>query len=101
MGHTHSPIIFQESDEAGVMCEAIVPEFNNGAAPLGERRLIINPGSVGQPRDGDARSAYGILDLEKSTFEHRRVTYPVSATQEKLKSYNMPERLWKRLAFGW
>jgi predicted phosphodiesterase len=101
VGHTHSPIIFQEAEEPGSMCEAMMPEFNNGLMALGDRRLIINPGSVGQPRDGDARAAYGILDVETNSFEHRRVTYPVSVTQEKLKSYDFPERLWKRLAFGW
>ena len=83
------------------MCEAVVPEFNNGPMELGERRLIINPGSVGQPRDGDARAAYGILDVEARTFEHRRTKYPVSVTQDKMKEQNFPTRLWKRLAFGW
>ena len=53
------------------------------------------------PVDGDARAAYGILDTEANSFEHRRVTYPVSVTQDKLKAYDFPERLWKRLAFGW
>ena len=101
VGHTHSPIVFQEANEPNTLCEATVPEFNNSPVKLGEQRLIINPGSVGQPRDGDARAAYGILDIETNTFEHRRVTYPVSVTQEKLKSYDFPERLWKRLAFGW
>lgn len=83
------------------MCEIIEPEFNNGAMPLGELRLIINPGSVGQPRDGDARAAYGILDVETNSFEHRRVRYPVNVTQEKMKEHNFPARLWNRLAFGW
>jgi diadenosine tetraphosphatase ApaH/serine/threonine PP2A family protein phosphatase len=68
---------------------------------LGERRLIINPGSVGQPRDGDARAAYGVLDVEANSFEYRRVSYPVSVTQEKMKAHDFPARLWNRLAFGW
>ena len=101
VGHTHSPVIFQEAAEAGEMCEAFIPEFNNGPIKLGERRLIINPGSVGQPRDGDARAAYGILDIDMQTFEHRRVTYPISITQEKMKKEDFPPRLWNRLAFGW
>jgi len=63
--------------------------------------LIINPGSVGQPRDGDARAAYGILDVEAKSFEYRRTSYPVSVTQEKMKAYDFPARLWNRLAFGW
>ena len=101
VGHTHSPIIFEEAEDPDSMCHAFVPEFNNGPSGLGERRLIINPGSVGQPRDGDARAAYGILDTDTNTFEHRRVTYPISVTQEKMKSYDFPPRLWNRLAFGW
>ena len=101
VGHTHNPIIFQESEEKGQMCEPLEPAFNEGPIELGERRLIVNPGSVGQPRDGDARAAYGILDVEAKTFEYRRITYPVSDTQEKMKEYNFPARLWNRLAFGW
>jgi diadenosine tetraphosphatase ApaH/serine/threonine PP2A family protein phosphatase len=101
VGHTHTPIIFQEAADPNEMCEAVEPAFNEDPVMLKERRLIINPGSVGQPRDGDARAAYGILDIEAKTFEHRRITYPVSETQEKMKAYNFPVRLWNRLAFGW
>ncbi len=101
VGHTHSPVIFVEADEPDGMCEEIKPDFNEEALLLGDRRLIINPGSVGQPRDGDARAAYGILDIETQEFEHRRVTYPVSVTQERMKDYNFPARLWNRIAFGW
>jgi diadenosine tetraphosphatase ApaH/serine/threonine PP2A family protein phosphatase len=101
VGHTHSPVIFMEAEEPGTICDASVPDFNNGPTQLDQRRVIINPGSVGQPRDGDARAAYAILDTEKRTFAHRRVSYPVSVTQEKMKHYDFPPRLWKRLAFGW
>src|SRR5262245_36205500 len=102
VGHTHSPVIFEEAENPKNLCDAIVPEFNNGPISLDDRRrLIINPGSVGQPRDGDARAAYGILDIEANSFEHRRIPYPVSVTQEKMKKYDFPTRLWKRLAFGW
>ena len=102
VGHTHSPVIFEEAENPKNLCDAIVPEFNNGPISLGQRRrLIINPGSVGQPRDGDARAAYGLLDIETNSFEHRRIPYPVSVTQEKMKKYDFPPRLWKRLAFGW
>ena len=101
VGHTHSPIIFQEALKPETLCEPLMAEFNNGPMLLGERRLIINPGSVGQPRDGDARAAYGILDVEAKSFEYRRTSYPVSVTQEKMKAYDFPARLWNRLAFGW
>ncbi len=101
VGHTHSPVIFEEADEPGEVCKAYIPDFNNDPLMLGEHRLIVNPGSVGQPRDGDARAAYGILDTEANTLRHYRVTYPISVTQEKMKSYDFPPRLWNRLAFGW
>lgn len=101
VGHTHSPVIFTEAEDPRDMCGAVVPEFNNSPLQLDERRVIINPGSVGQPRDGDARAAYALVDTQANTFEHRRIPYPVSVTQEKMKEYDFPPRLWKRLAFGW
>ena len=68
---------------------------------LNARRLIINPGSVGQPRDSDPRAAYALLDTEEMTWEHRRVGYPVGVTQERMESHNLPRRLVARLAHGW
>lgn len=101
VGHTHNPVIFLENNDPHVMCDVQIPVPNDGPFALGERRLIINPGSVGQPRDGDARAAYGILDVDKRQFEYRRVVYPVSVTQERMKKYDFPPRLVKRIAFGW
>ncbi|MFQ5614241.1 MAG: metallophosphoesterase family protein [Anaerolineae bacterium] len=101
VGHTHSPVIFIAGEDPQAQCQAEIPTPNNGPVPLGQRRLIVNPGSVGQPRDGDARAAYGILDTEKGTFEHRRVTYPIGKTQEQMKEQDFPARLVNRIAFGW
>jgi diadenosine tetraphosphatase ApaH/serine/threonine PP2A family protein phosphatase len=64
-------------------------------------RVIINPGSVGQPRDSDPRAAYAILDLDEMTFEYHRVIYPVAETQARMRAAGMPSRLIKRLEFGW
>ena len=64
-------------------------------------RLIINPGSVGQPRDNDARAAYAILDLERMTWRYERVPYPVELTQNQMRAANLPRRLIDRLSFGW
>lgn len=100
VGHTHQPVVFQEAETPGEMCRGWVPQFNQDAWELGERRLIINPGSVGQPRDGDPRAAYAILDVATKTLENRRVDYPVAQTQQKMKELNFPNRLWKRLALG-
>jgi len=64
-------------------------------------RLIINPGSVGQPRDNDARASYAILDLEHRTWRYDRVAYPIELTQAQMREARLPRRLIDRLSFGW
>ena len=101
VGHTHSPVIFRLSGEGdSKACEAMSSSLN-GPRKLGAERLIINPGSVGQPRDGDPRASYAILDNEALTFEHRRVVYAVERTQAKMMKHEMPLRLVLRLGYGW
>jgi diadenosine tetraphosphatase ApaH/serine/threonine PP2A family protein phosphatase len=101
VGHTHSPVIFRLSEgDDSKACEAMSPSLN-GPRTLGPERMIINPGSVGQPRDGDPRASYAILDTEALTFEHRRVAYPVEKTQAKMMKHEMPLRLVLRLGYGW
>ena len=68
---------------------------------LNGRRLILNPGSVGQPRDSNRDASYGILHVQEAFFEHRRASYPISVTQEKMRRLDMPERLIARLDHGW
>jgi diadenosine tetraphosphatase ApaH/serine/threonine PP2A family protein phosphatase len=68
---------------------------------LGPERLIINPGSVGQPRDGDRRASYIVLDQDAMTIEHRRVSYDVKRTQDAMQRYGLPERQAARLSYGW
>jgi diadenosine tetraphosphatase ApaH/serine/threonine PP2A family protein phosphatase len=63
--------------------------------------LLVNPGSVGQPRDGDPQASYLILDDQGHTIEHRRVAYPVEITQAKMMEHNIPLRLVLRLGYGW
>ncbi|MBV7327369.1 metallophosphoesterase [Chloroflexi bacterium TSY] len=65
------------------------------------QRLIVNPGSVGQPRDNDARAAYAILDLDEMSWNYYRVPYPVELTQNQMRSADLPKRLVDRLSFGW
>ncbi len=80
--------------------ESIKPKYGQ-PRQLNGKRQIINPGSVGQPRDADPRAAYAILDFEKNIFEHRRIDYDISAVQKRMRSYDMPERLIARLEHGW
>ena len=63
-------------------------------------RYFINPGSIGQPRDGDARAAFAFYDEESSVIEYRRVPYPIETTQKKILEAGLPESLSRRLAAG-
>jgi predicted phosphodiesterase len=81
-------------------------ELEGGLAPegtvlgLGEARWLLNPGSVGQPRDGDPDAAYLVLDLDAMTATYRRVPYDVARTQSAMHDAGLPEQLALRLAVG-
>lgn len=98
VGHTHVPLLFVQ-DGLG-FSRASLPAYGEQVS-LGEDRLIINPGSVGQPRDSDPRAAYGLLDMEAMTWEHRRVGYDVVETQKRMREHGMSYRLVARLEMGW
>jgi diadenosine tetraphosphatase ApaH/serine/threonine PP2A family protein phosphatase len=99
VGHTHSPVVFRASED-GRRVKEIQPPLGEPLA-LGPERLILNPGSVGQPRDGDPRASYAILDDEAMTIEYHRVSYPVEETQHKMIEHGLPARLVLRLGYGW
>jgi diadenosine tetraphosphatase ApaH/serine/threonine PP2A family protein phosphatase len=63
-------------------------------------RWLLNPGSVGQPRDGDPRAAYLLLDLEAGRAEFKRVDYDVERTQIEIRKLGLPEQLAVRLSRG-
>ena len=101
VGHTHTPIIFRlRQSETIETCDAL-PVPYNGSMLIAEDRLIINPGSVGQPRDGDARASYLILDTEQRLLEFHRIPYPIEETQARMKERQFPPRLIARLGYGW
>ncbi len=100
VGHTHTPVIFGlDQDDGQDVCEPRLPP--EGPVKLGPERLIINPGSVGQPRDGDRRASYVALDRDALTIEYRRVEYDVKRTQDAMQRYGLPERQAARLSYGW
>ena len=100
VGHTHVPALYIWHPDDGKV-QRRVPPFGK-PLPLQENtRIILNPGSVGQPRDNDPRSAYAILDTEQMTWLARRVAYPIEVTQAHMRAAGLPERLINRLAFGW
>lgn len=98
VGHTHIPIVF-ELDEERRRCNTLIPPFPD-PLPLSPHRLILNPGSVGQPRDGNPQASYAMLDVENMTWEFHRVAYPVEITQERMRARGLPRRLIERLGMG-
>ncbi len=99
MGHTHVPVVFRSlADRRTATAQPLVEDT---PLALGAERLMINPGSVGQPRDGDPRAAYAILDTEIMTLAHHRLEYDVAATQAKMQQAQLPPRLIARLSYGW
>ncbi len=63
--------------------------------------MVLNPGSVGQPRDRDPRAAYAIFDPEERTWEARRVEYNIAEVQERIRQAGLPEKHAVRLSEGW
>jgi predicted phosphodiesterase len=99
VGHTHLPVVYRETGPHG-QCVDEPPNYA-GPLDLGPQRLIINPGSVGQPRDNNPDASYGLLDTDALAWQYYRVPYDVMATQSRMRAVDMPERLILRLSFGW
>jgi diadenosine tetraphosphatase ApaH/serine/threonine PP2A family protein phosphatase len=98
-GHTHYPVTFQLTAEGFDAA---------GAASTGESELklqpgakyLVNPGSVGQPRDGDPRAAYAIVDVAACSVELFRLNYAIEEAQAKVIRAGLPDVLAQRLAVG-
>ncbi len=98
VGHSHLPLIFQKPDQDAPTLPQGIPWDDSFAMTP---RLILNPGSVGQPRDLDPRAAYALLDTEALTWSPRRVAYAVADVQSRMHTAGLPERQALRLAAGW
>ena len=96
VGHSHYPFICREN--GGMPLFFPLPESQ--AVPLDGERCIINPGSVGQPRDRDVRASYAVFDADSQTIEHHRVEYDRAATQAKMREARLPQYLIDRLDLG-
>lgn len=96
VGHSHVALKVVQSGD----------EVTGGVAPAGTElelagvRALLNPGSVGQPRDGDPRAAFLLLDLDEQRASFRRVAYDVERTQREMRDAGLPEMLAGRLALG-
>ena len=97
VGHTHIPIIIVLDNQKELYVH------QDTGIRLGDvegARLLINVGSVGQPRDRNPKSCYGIFDTASGEFSYRRVAYNIEKTQQKMKKIKMPEFLISRLEDG-
>lgn len=97
IGHTHIPTLFIEQGEGQIGIGYM--EADSHYEPDG-RRCIANPGSVGQPRDRDARSAYLLLETDGPALDWRRVAYDVSTIQAEMRQAGLPRFFVERLAVG-
>jgi predicted phosphodiesterase len=98
VGHSHIQCMFQlDVNKDRVSLEVPKPrEVLQLTA-----RAILNPGSLGQPRDRDPRAAYAIFDPEAQLWEPRRVTYDIPSVQKRIREAGLPEKHAARLAEGW
>jgi predicted phosphodiesterase len=96
IGHSHVPLVWGYADG----------RFVGGMAPgdtmleLGEGPFLLNPGSVGQPRDGDARAAWLLIDIPAGRAIFRRIPYAIEQTQAEMRAAGLPQELGSRLAVG-
>lgn len=103
-GHTHMPSIM-----TCPRCATPTPGSIRGPIPLtagvdiplpGDRRVLINPGSVGQPRDRNPHAAWGLIDTGARVFRLHRVAYDVDAVERKMRARGLPDFLHQRLRVG-
>ncbi len=99
LGHSHIPLMFVLDGERR-RCHIVLPEPSD-RIEIDSRTMMVNPGSVGQPRDGDPRASYAILDTDADTWEVCRVEYPIEEVQGRMRGRKLPRRLIDRLASGY
>lgn len=97
-GHTHVPAAFRERETGAV--DLTTPREGTHLGLAGGRTLL-NPGSVGQPRDGDPRASWCLLDTDLGEISWRRTPYDIAATQAAMRRAGLPERLVVRLDHGY
>jgi diadenosine tetraphosphatase ApaH/serine/threonine PP2A family protein phosphatase len=96
-GHSHVPMVFKLEEDGRCIS---LPFSESVGLVLGKDMMIINPGGVGQPRDGDSRASYAIYDSEAKVIRLHRVAYDIKLTQQKMIKQNLPLRLISRLEKG-
>ena len=96
VGHSHVALALMLSND--VLTGGVAQADNEVALDGG--RWLLNPGSVGQPRDGDPRAAWLLLDFDRMFAHFRRVAYPIERTQQEMREAGLPEALATRLTIG-
>jgi len=98
VGHTHLPTLFHMPDKtARVHLIVPQPSVELSMTP----RAILNPGSVGQPRDRNSMASYAIYTDDKSLWKLQRVSYDIPAVQARMQAANLPNRHIQRISGGW
>ena len=97
-GHTHVQVGYRLANQSLTLVTADVRRPLHIA--IGQGHYLINPGSVGQPRDGDPRAGFGVYDAGSQVVEIYRTPYPVEKTQARIREAGLPEALAQRLAIG-
>jgi diadenosine tetraphosphatase ApaH/serine/threonine PP2A family protein phosphatase len=95
-GHTHIPLAWRTEGSQVAAIDAAEERI----LTLDGRSALLNPGSVGQPRDGDPRASWALLDTVAGTFEWRRVAYDIATVQARMTDLGLPHSLVTRLALG-
>ncbi len=98
VGHSHLPLMFTADPQSGLVERAY--RYPGVTTPV-TTRAILNPGSVGQPRDNDPRASYGIFDPQNMTWEIHRVPYDIPSVQQRIIAAGLPEKHARRLSAGW
>lgn len=96
-GHTHVPAVWRRS--ATAVADVLIPT-DGDVVTLGEDRLLVNPGAVGQPRDADPRAAWALYDPGAGTIEFRRTEYDIAGAQAAIRAAGLPDILARRLTEG-
>ncbi|MDP2931278.1 MAG: metallophosphoesterase family protein [Chloroflexota bacterium] len=97
VGHSHIPLVFKSNMAGECSVDRLLPGIG---LSVGKDRMIINPGGVGQPRDGDPRASYAIYETEGGIIRIYRVEYDIDTTQAKMMKYHLPVHLVARLSHG-
>jgi diadenosine tetraphosphatase ApaH/serine/threonine PP2A family protein phosphatase len=98
-GHTHLPVVFRR---AGNTYDGFLPEgdADTTVALQDGVRYVVNPGSVGQPRDGDPRAGFAVVDTSRRVATLYRIDYPIQQAQVRIREEGLPDVLAQRLALG-